>query len=91
MEAICRIGHSRIPASGCLQALGRTLNHQSPIAVAFRYQTFKAALNMATVCLAKQFARTPLVITYFADFRDPMVRRDSDVAGGNQLVAIGVV
>ena len=63
MEAICRLGHSRIPASGCLQALGRALNHQSPIAVAFRYQTFKAALNMATVCLAKQFARTPLVIT----------------------------
>ena len=27
------------------------------------YQTSKAALNMATVCLAKQFADTPLVIT----------------------------
>jgi NAD(P)-dependent dehydrogenase (short-subunit alcohol dehydrogenase family) len=27
------------------------------------YQTSKAALNMATVCLAKQFAGTPLVIT----------------------------
>jgi NAD(P)-dependent dehydrogenase (short-subunit alcohol dehydrogenase family) len=27
------------------------------------YQTSKAALNMATVCLAKQFAATSLVIT----------------------------
>jgi NAD(P)-dependent dehydrogenase (short-subunit alcohol dehydrogenase family) len=26
------------------------------------YQTSKAALNMATVCLAKQFAATPLII-----------------------------
>jgi NAD(P)-dependent dehydrogenase (short-subunit alcohol dehydrogenase family) len=50
---------SGLGSFGLCASKGARLSESNSLA----YQTSKAALNMATVCLAKQFTGTPLVIT----------------------------
>lgn len=54
-----------VMVSSGLGSFARCAGEGAPLAASnhLAYQTSKAALNMATVCLAKQFADTPLVIT----------------------------
>jgi NAD(P)-dependent dehydrogenase (short-subunit alcohol dehydrogenase family) len=54
-----------VMVSSGLGSFGRCAGADAPLAAShfLAYQTSKAALNMATVCLAKQFAGTGLVIT----------------------------
>lgn len=54
-----------VMVSSGLGSFGRCAGEGAPLAASnfLAYQTSKAALNMATVCLAKQFADTALVIT----------------------------
>lgn len=54
-----------VMVSSGLGSFGQCAGEDAPLAESnfLAYQTSKAALNMATVCLAKQFADTPLVIT----------------------------
>jgi NAD(P)-dependent dehydrogenase (short-subunit alcohol dehydrogenase family) len=54
-----------VMVSSSLGSFGRCAGEGAPLAESnfIAYQTSKAALNMATVCLAKQFAATSLVIT----------------------------
>jgi len=53
-----------VMVSSKLGSFGRCAGSDAPLAEKsfLAYQTSKAALNMATVCLAKQFAATPLII-----------------------------
>ena len=53
-----------VMVSSALGSFGRCAGTDAPLAEKsfLAYQTSKAALNMATVCLAKQFAGTPLII-----------------------------
>jgi NAD(P)-dependent dehydrogenase (short-subunit alcohol dehydrogenase family) len=54
-----------VMVSSGLGSFGLCSGEGTPLAESnfLAYQTSKAALNMATVCLAKQFAGTPLVVT----------------------------
>lgn len=54
-----------VMVSSSLGSFGRCAGEDVPLAASnfLAYQTSKAALNMATVCLAKQFDGTSLVIT----------------------------
>jgi NAD(P)-dependent dehydrogenase (short-subunit alcohol dehydrogenase family) len=54
-----------VMVSSGLGSFGRCAGEGAPLAASnfLAYQTSKAALNMASVCLAKQFADTALVIT----------------------------
>lgn len=53
-----------VMVSSSLGSFGKCAGNDAPLAEKsfLAYQTSKAALNMATVCLAKQFAATPLII-----------------------------
>lgn len=54
-----------VMVSSSLGSFGKCVGEGAPLVESnfLAYQTSKAALNMSTVCLAKQFAHTPLVIT----------------------------
>lgn len=57
--------HPRVVmVSSLLGSFGQCAGNDAPLAEKnfLAYQTSKAAMNMATVCLAKQFAATPLII-----------------------------
>lgn len=53
-----------VMVSSGLGSFAKCSGNDAPLAESnyLAYQTSKAALNMATVCLAKQFAATPLII-----------------------------
>ncbi len=53
-----------VMVSSALGSFAQCAGNDAPLAEKsfLAYQTSKAALNMATVCLAKQFAATPLII-----------------------------
>jgi NAD(P)-dependent dehydrogenase (short-subunit alcohol dehydrogenase family) len=54
-----------VMVSSSLGSFGKCAGEDAPLSESnfLAYQTSKTALNMATVCLAKQFTSTPLVIT----------------------------
>lgn len=54
-----------VMVSSSLGSFGKCAGGDAPLAEKsfLAYQTSKAALNMATVCLAKQFATSPLIIS----------------------------